>query len=92
MSPANAADLSQTAADLVFQGDRLGPIVLALRTARRAQRLIRQNIALSIGYNLVLIPLAFAGLVTPWLAAAIMTSSALLVVLNSFRLGIVASR
>ncbi len=87
MSPATAADLSQTLADLVFQGENLRPVALALATARRARRLIRQNIALSLGYNLLVVPLAVLGLVTPWLAAAAMSSSSLLVILNSFRFG-----
>jgi Cu2+-exporting ATPase len=47
---------------------------------------MRQNLCLSIGYNALMVPLAVAGLVTPWLAAAAMSSSSLLVMANSFRL------
>ncbi len=85
-SPATAADVSQTVADLVFQGARLGPVVIALRTARRAKSVMRQNLVLSIGYNVIMVPLAIAGWVTPWLAAAAMSSSSLLVMANSLRL------
>ena len=85
-SPATAADVSQTVADLVFQGAKLEPVLIALRTARRAKSVMRQNLALSIGYNVVMVPLAVAGLVTPWLAAAAMSSSSLLVMVNSLRL------
>jgi P-type Cu2+ transporter len=85
-SPATAADVSQTVADLVFQGAKLGPVVVALRTARRSKRVMRENLVLSIGYNVVMVPLAIAGLVTPWLAAAAMSSSSLLVMGNSLRL------
>jgi Cu2+-exporting ATPase len=85
-SPATAADVSQTVADLVFQGVRLQPVVIALRTARRARRVMQQNLALSIGYNAIMVPLAIAGWVTPWLAAAAMSSSSLLVMANSLRL------
>jgi ATP-binding cassette subfamily C protein LapB len=47
---------------------------------------VRQNIALSIAYNVVMVPVAVAGYVTPWLAALAMSSSSLLVIGNSFRL------
>jgi Cu2+-exporting ATPase len=85
-SPATAADVSQTVADFVFQGDKLEPVVVALETARRAKAVMRQNLALAIGYNIVMVPLAIAGWVTPWLAAAAMSSSSLLVMGNSLRL------
>ena len=85
-SPATAADISQTVADVVFQGSRLGPVATVLATARRARTVMRQNLALSIGYNVLMVPLAVAGFVTPWLAAAAMSSSSLLVMANSFRL------
>ncbi|MBN9526461.1 MAG: cadmium-translocating P-type ATPase [Alphaproteobacteria bacterium] len=86
LSPSSAADISQTAADAVFQGDLLAPVATVISVARRARRLVWQNIALSIGYNLLAVPLAVAGLVTPLIAAAAMSSSSLLVSLNSLRL------
>ena len=85
-SPATAADISQTVADVVFQGGRLEPVAMVLATAQRARTVMRQNLALSIGYNVLMVPLAVAGFVTPWLAAAAMSSSSLLVMANSFRL------
>jgi P-type Cu2+ transporter len=85
-SPATAADVSQTVADLVFQGANLAPVALALQTARQARSVMWQNIALSVCYNVVMVPLAVAGWVTPWLAAAAMSSSSLLVIANSLRL------
>jgi Cu2+-exporting ATPase len=85
-SPATAADVSQTVADLVFQGADLAPVAVALRTARQAQTVTWQNLLLSIGYNAVMVPLAVTGWVTPWLAAAAMSSSSLLVMANSLRL------
>jgi Cu2+-exporting ATPase len=84
-SPATAADISQTVADLVFQGTMLRPVADALRAARRARAAMRQNLVLSIGYNTLMVPLAIAGWVTPWLAALAMSSSSLLVMANSFR-------
>lgn len=85
-SPASAADISQTVADLVFQGEHLAPVTWALSMARRARRAMRQNLALALGYNAVMVPLAAAGWVTPWLAAAAMSASSLLVMGNSARL------
>ncbi len=85
MSPSSAADVSQTLADLVFQGRSLGPVAVSLQTARLARSLMRQNLGLSIGYNILMVPLAVLGWVTPWLAAAAMSGSSLLVMMNSFR-------
>ena len=84
-SPASAADISQTVADVVFQGRRLAPVAAVITVARRAHFVMRCNFTLSIGYNLLMVPLAVAGFVTPWLAAAAMSSSSLLVMANSFR-------
>ena len=70
---------------MIFQGIKLAPVAIVLLVARRARAVMRQNLALSLGYNAVTLPLAAAGLVTPWLAAAAMSSSSLLVMANSFR-------
>ena len=48
---------------------------------------MRENLGLSLAYNAIMLPLAVAGFVTPWLAAAAMSSSSLIVMLNSFRAG-----
>ena len=86
LSPASAADLAQTAADAVFQGDRLAPVVETLTVARRAGSLVRGNFVLAFGYNLVTIPLAMAGQVTPLIAAVAMSTSSLVVMGNALRL------
>jgi len=86
MSPASAMYLSQTAADLVFQGDGLGAVVETVRTARVARMLILQNFGLAVVYNAIAIPLAVAGFVTPLIAAIAMSSSSLVVTLNALRL------
>lgn len=88
ISPATAADVSQTAADLVFQGDRLGPVSEAIAVARSARRLILQNFALSALYNVVAVPFAVAGLVTPLIAAITMSASSLAVTANALRLNL----
>ncbi len=86
MSPATAMDISQTAADAVFQGRDLAPVADLLDTALHARRLVKQNLALSLAYNLVAVPLAVAGYVTPLVAAICMSASSVTVVANSFRL------
>lgn len=87
LSPTTATDISQSAADVVFQGPRLQPVQELLAVAKTADRLMRQNFALAIAYNLCAVPLAVIGLVTPLVAAIAMSSSSILVVLNSIRLG-----
>jgi Cu2+-exporting ATPase len=86
-SPAGATDLAQSAADLVLQRDGLAMLPAAIRIARRAQAIARQNIGFSVVYNLVAVPLAVAGMVTPLIAALVMASSSIIVVVNALRAG-----
>ncbi len=85
-APATAADISQTVADIVFQGEALAPVAAVLKMAKRARTAMRQNLALSIAYNALMVPLAACGYITPWLAALAMSSSSILVMLNALRL------
>ncbi|MBN8990490.1 MAG: cadmium-translocating P-type ATPase [Rhizobiales bacterium] len=85
MSPVSATHLSQATADLVFLGNRLAPVVAAVGLSRKALRVMRQNLWLAAGYNLLAVPLAIAGLATPLVAAAAMSGSSLLVILNALR-------
>ncbi|WP_137124115.1 heavy metal translocating P-type ATPase [Roseomonas sp. HF4] len=84
-SPAGATDLAQTASDLVLQREGLSALPAAIRIARRAQAIARQNIGFSLAYNAFAVPMAVAGLVTPLVAAVVMASSSLVVVLNALR-------
>jgi Cu2+-exporting ATPase len=85
MSPISAAHLSQATADLVFLGKPLAPVVAAIDFSRQALRLMRQNLWLAVGYNLLAVPIAITGIVTPLIAAASMSGSSLLVMLNALR-------
>ncbi|MGX9963888.1 heavy metal translocating P-type ATPase [Roseomonas sp. F4] len=87
VSPANGTDIAQAASDLVLRGEGLGALPYAIRVARRAQSLARQNIAFSLIYNVVAVPAAVLGLVTPLIAALVMASSSIIVICNALRAG-----
>ncbi len=83
---AGGSDLARVSADAVLLGERLAPLAAAIAHARFTRRVIRQNVGWALGYNLLALPLAAAGYVPPYLAAAGMSLSSLLVVANALRL------
>lgn len=83
----SGSDLTRVSADAVLVHDDLSKLPLAIEWARRTRRIIRQNFAWAIGYNLCVLPLAMSGRLAPWVAAAGMSISSLVVVLNATRLG-----
>jgi len=86
IAPGSASDVGLQAADLVFVQDSLLALPRAVSAARRTMAVVRQNFALAIGYNVLAVPLAIAGMVTPMVAAIAMSTSSLIVVANSLRL------
>ena len=86
MAPASAADVGRMAADFVFLHESLEAVPLAIEVSRKAGSLIRQNFALAVLYNCIAVPLAVLGHTTPLIAALAMSSSSVIVVLNSLRL------
>ena len=86
LSPSTAMDISQTASDAIIQGEALEPVIEVLAVAREVRRMSLQNFTIAIGYNIVFVPLAVSGLVTPLIAAAAMSASSIAVTANALRL------
>ena len=82
----NASDLAKSAADIVLLNPKLQSVVDLLSMAKRTKSKIKQNIAWSLGYNLIVLPFAVVGWLTPWQAALGMSLSSIIVVYNSTRL------
>lgn len=86
IAPGSASDVGQQAADVVFTSDSFLPVALAVQTAQRTMHIVRQNFGLAICYNIIAVPLALTGMVTPLIAAIAMSLSSLIVVGNALRL------
>ncbi|WP_422461155.1 heavy metal translocating P-type ATPase [Endozoicomonas sp. ALB115] len=86
MAMGNASDLARTSADAVLISGNLERLADAFNLTIRTRKIIRQNLAWSLGYNLAALPLAAAGMIAPWMAATGMALSSLIVVANALRL------
>lgn len=82
----NAADMTKRSADIILLGNKLNSLPLLFDIAQRAQVKVKQNMMWAIGYNLLVLPLAITGVLTPWMAVIGMSASSVIVVTNSIRL------
>jgi Cu2+-exporting ATPase len=88
MAPSSATDIGRTAADTIFMGESLLPVIVARDVAIATQRLSLQNFALAVGYNFLAVPIAMLGFASPLVAAVAMSTSSIIVIANSLRLGL----
>ncbi|MGF1724911.1 heavy metal translocating P-type ATPase [Photobacterium nomapromontoriensis] len=82
----SGTDVAKSSADMVLLGDHLSRILRARELALKTRKIIRENLAWALGYNLIILPLAVAGLVAPYIAVVGMSGSSIIVVSNSLRL------
>ncbi|MEO1198142.1 MAG: heavy metal translocating P-type ATPase [Pseudomonadota bacterium] len=85
LSPVTAVHLSQAASDAVFLGVSLKPVTTVLTVSRRARSIMGQNLGLATIYNMIAVPIAVMGFVTPLIAALAMSGSSIIVTLNALR-------
>nr|WP_319556149.1 heavy metal translocating P-type ATPase metal-binding domain-containing protein [uncultured Vibrio sp.] len=79
-------DVAKASADMTLLGDNLDKLLEARLLALRTRKIIRENLAWSLGYNLLILPLAVSGLVAPYIAVVGMSASSIIVISNSLRL------
>jgi Cu2+-exporting ATPase len=82
----SGTQLAHASADMVILSERLENLATGVAAARKTRGIIRENLLWALLYNLLAVPLAAAGWVTPWMAAIGMSASSLVVVLNALRL------
>ncbi len=85
ISPVSAADISRTAADFVFMGDKLEAVATAISVSRLSRRMMLQNLGFAAVYNMIAVPLAVFGFASPLVAAFAMSGSSIIVTLNALR-------
>ena len=80
------ADITKSGADVILLNNKLSSIDTLIRVAHRTRRIILQNYLWAFGYNAIVLPLAVAGYITPYMAVIGMSASSILVITNSLRL------
>ncbi len=82
----SGTQLAHATADMILLSEKLDHLAAGVDLARRTLTIMRENFAWAIGYNLIALPLAAGGWLTPWMSAIGMSFSSLLVVVNALRL------
>ena len=85
-SLAAASDISQAAADIILQSDRLDRLPVAIKIAKLARKRIRENLIFAALYNFCAVPIAVLGFVNPLIAALAMSGSSIIVTVNALRM------
>ena len=86
ISPSIASDISKNAANIIFQGQKLYPVLEVILVAKKAKKLMKENFVIALAYNLIAVPFAIVGYIVPLIAALAMSSSSIIVVLNALRI------
>jgi Cu2+-exporting ATPase len=86
----SGTQLAHASADMVILSERLENLAAGVAAARKTRSIIRENLLWALLYNLVAVPLAAVGWITPWMASIGMSASSLVVVLNALRLKSIA--
>lgn len=86
ISFSKAVDISQNIADIVISSPKLNPLIFIFKYSKKSLRVMKQNLALALIYNIIAVPFAMMGFVVPLLAAIAMSSSSLLVIINSLKM------
>jgi len=82
----NGTDIAKNGADVILLNNRLTAVQTLLTVAKKNRRIIYQNYSWAFGYNAIVLPLAMAGFITPYMAVIGMSASSLIVITNSLRL------
>ena len=79
-------DIAKSGADVILLNNQLTSVATLAQVALKTQRIIFQNYLWAFGYNAMVLPLAVAGFITPYMAVIGMSASSILVITNSLRL------
>ncbi|MCH2056518.1 MAG: cadmium-translocating P-type ATPase [Thalassotalea sp.] len=82
----SGTDVAKSGADVILLNNQLSSIQVLLNVAKSTRRIIWQNYLWAFGYNAIVLPLAVAGFITPYIAVFGMSASSILVITNSLRL------